>query len=423
MSSTGVNVAKKTGGRLGALDGLRGLAALVVLLHHAMYTNPNFPGTPGGGSAPTGSAMWWISYTPLKLFTAGWESVIVFFVLSGLVVSLPVVRRGGFDWIAYFPRRVVRLMVPVVAAAVVAAGFVAAIPQRPTESGTWLSNSSTPNFSWEYIVKAWDLLGGDGQIDNPLWSLRWELIFSLALPVFAIAAITLRKWWLGGLAAAVVLTWLGVRAGSGALSYLPAFFVGGLLAVRLEAVRAFADRLNARRVRHLAWPSIALGSTILMIAPWLFGAGAGDLPDLIAVLKGLMPLAAAGLVVCALGWRPLAAVFESRPLQFAGAISFSLYLVHVPILIFSTYLFAGETWYVPLLFGIPLALLVAVGFYWLVEKRSHGWAKAAGAWASGRYRAAIGVADEETRPNKPAEKSAAQDGAPQRAGERLQSVP
>ena len=58
---------------------------------------------------------------------------------------------------------------------------------RRSPTATWLSNSSTPNFGWEYIVKGWDLLGGDGQINNPLWSLRWELVFSLALPIFAVA--------------------------------------------------------------------------------------------------------------------------------------------------------------------------------------------------------------------------------------------
>src|SRR6185437_5190955 len=166
MAGTGGNVDEKTvtknGARLTALDRLRGLAAVVVLFHHALYTNPDFPGAPGAGHAPVGSAMWWISYTPLKLATAGVESVIVFFVLSGLVVTLPVVRRRGFDWVAYFPRRVVRLMVPVAASVVLAAAWVAAIPQvSPQPSGTWLSSSSTPNFSWEYIVKAIDLLGGD----------------------------------------------------------------------------------------------------------------------------------------------------------------------------------------------------------------------------------------------------------------------
>ncbi len=393
--TTAEKTVTNSGARLSALDGLRGLAAVMVLLHHSLYTNPDFPGAPGGGHAPVGSPMWWISYTPLKLATAGVESVIVFFVLSGLVVTLPVVRRRGFDWVAYFPRRVVRLMVPVTASVLLAAAWVAAIPQVSTQpSGTWLSDSSTPNFSWEHIVKAVDLLGGDGQINNPLWSLRWELAFSLLLPVFAIAALAVRKWWIGGLALACALTWLGARAGSAELEYLPAFFVGAVIAVRLDVVRNTADRINRRWFRHPLWALLTVGSALLLIAPWLVGPGVGQIPELDPVLKGLVPLAAAGLVVAALGWSPLRAVFESRPLQFLGAISFSLYLVHVPIIIFSTYLFAGQAWYVPLLFAIPLAVLVAVGFRWLIEKRSHGWSKAVGVWASDRYRTWFGHEDE-----------------------------
>jgi peptidoglycan/LPS O-acetylase OafA/YrhL len=218
-------------------------------------------------------------------------------------VTLPVVRRRGFDWVAYFPRRVVRLMVPVAASVVLAAAWVAAIPQvSPQPSGTWLSSSSTPNFSWEYIVKAIDLLGGDGQINNPLWSLRWELAFSLLLPVFAIAALAVRKWWIGGLALACALTWLGARAGSGELEYLPAFFVGAVIAVRLDVVRNAAARINTRWFRHPLWAGLTVGSALLLIAPWLVGPGVGEIPELDPVLKGLVPLAAAGLVVAALGW-------------------------------------------------------------------------------------------------------------------------
>jgi peptidoglycan/LPS O-acetylase OafA/YrhL len=379
------------GSRLTALDGLRGLAAVIVVFHHALYTNPEFPGTPGGGTAPVGSAMWWISYTPLKFLTAGVESVIVFFVLSGLVLTLPVVRHRGFDWVAYVPRRVVRLLVPVIASVILAAAWVAAIPQISTQaSGTWLSSSSTPDFGWEHVVKAIDLLGGDGQINNPLWSLRWELVFSLALPIFAVAAIAVRRWWIGGLAAACALTWLGSRAGSGALEYLPAFFVGAVIAVRLDAVRNLADRINARWFRHPLWAGLTIGSGLLLIAPWLVGPGVAQLPEVQHALKGLVPLAAAGLVVAVLGWSPLRAVFDSRPFRFAGAISFSLYLVHVPILIFSTYLLADAPWYVALLFGVPLAVAVSVAFTWLIERRSHGWSKAVGSWASDRYRSWFG---------------------------------
>ena len=180
----------------------------------------------------TGGALFsWMSFSPLKIFTAGTESVIVFFVLSGLVVSIPALKHG-FDWFAYFPRRIARLMLPVIGSVLVAAAFVAAIPQNSTqEAGTWLSRSSTPSFSWEHILSAMDLFGGDAQINNPLWSLRWEVIFSLLLPVFVILAALLKRWWLAGIAGALLLTWAGISTGADSLSYLPAFFVGAMIAV------------------------------------------------------------------------------------------------------------------------------------------------------------------------------------------------
>ncbi len=165
--------------------------------------------------------------------------------------------------------------------------------------------------------------------------------------------------------------------------------------MRLDVVRNAADRINRRWFRHPLWALLTVGSALLLIAPWLVGPEVGQIPELDPVLKGVVPIAAAGLVVAVLGWTPLRALFESRPLQFLGAISFSLYLVHVPIIIFSTYLFAGQAWYVPLLFAIPLAVLVAVGFRWLIEKRSHSWSKAVGAWASDRYRTWFGREDGE----------------------------
>jgi peptidoglycan/LPS O-acetylase OafA/YrhL len=374
---------------------------MVVLLHHSLLLDPTFPASPQDGSVEPGSAIWWLSYTPLKLLSAGWESVIVFFVLSGLVVTLPAVRRPGFDWIAFYPRRIVRLLVPVMASVLVAAAFVFAIPQIPTQSGGWLNTSSTPAPSWEMVVQAWDLVGGDGQINNPLWSLRWELLFSLALPVFVLLALVLRRWWVAGLAGAVLLTWLGVRTGSGALSYFPAFFVGALMATRLEDIRQFSSRINRLSSRHLVWFGMTLAAALLLIVTWLMQPVSAGLGELTPALKALAPLAAAGLVLSCIGWRPLGSLLSERPFQFVGRISFSVYLVHVPILIFSGYLFRGQPVFVPMLFGIGLTLLVAVCFSWLVEQRSHGWARSAGQWASARYAAMLGERHEQPMGGQP----------------------
>jgi Predicted acyltransferases len=358
---------------------------LVVLLHHTFLLNPQFPGSPPGENYTGGPLFSWMSFSPLKLFTAGTESVIVFFVLSGLVVSIPALKHG-FDWFAYYPRRIARLMIPVIASVLVAAAFVAAIPQISTQTdGTWLSRSSTPSFSWEHILSAMDLFGGDAQINNPLWSLRWEVIFSLLLPVFVILAALLKRWWFAGIAGALLLTWAGIATGADSLSYLPAFFVGAMIAVGMDDVRRFADAVNRRSARHLIWLAITLAGAMLLIASWLTGPLPDEAAGVTNALKALAPLAAAVLVVACIGWSALGRVLSWTPVQFTGKISFSLYLTHVPILIFSSYLFADAPLFVAQIFGVSVALAVSVAFWWILESRSHEWSKRIGARATVGY--------------------------------------
>src|SRR6195952_2318571 len=98
-------------GRLPALDGLRGVAATVVVFHHVYPIARPFL-EPSTHAWAAGSPWWVISSTPVKLLSAGSESVLVFFVLSGLVVPLPLLggRRG---WAGFFASRLVRLYLPV----------------------------------------------------------------------------------------------------------------------------------------------------------------------------------------------------------------------------------------------------------------------------------------------------------------------
>ncbi|MEO7005723.1 MAG: acyltransferase [Terrimesophilobacter sp.] len=399
MSTPDVVSRSHGSGRLTALDGLRGVAALVVLLHHTLLLNPEFPGSPPGEDFTGGALFSWLSFSPLKVFTAGTESVIVFFVLSGLVVSIPALKHG-FDWFAYFPRRIVRLMLPVIASVLVAAAFVVAIPQISTQvPSTWLSHSSTPSFSWQHILTAMDLFGGDAQINNPLWSLRWEVIFSLLLPVFVILAALLKRWWLAGIAGALLLTWAGIATGADSLSYLPAFFVGAMLAVGMDGIRRFTDAVNRRSDHHVIWLAITLAGAMLLIASWLTGPLPEAATGITHALKALTPLAAAILVVACIGWSALGRLLSWAPTQFIGKISFSLYLTHVPILIFSSYLFADAPLIVAQIFGVSLALVVSVAFWWILESRSHGWSKRIGARATVGY-ATVLNADRQRRPSK-----------------------
>jgi len=373
-------------GRLTSLDGLRGCAALVVLIHHAALLSPLWPGNIPAETATAYSFVWWANETPFKLLSAGTEAVMVFFVLSGLVVTLPALRPRPFDWMAYYPRRAVRLVAPVLGSVVLAALWVAAIPQvSPQGEDTWLSSSSTPDFSFVNIVAAMDLFGGDGQINNPLWTLRWEMLFSLLLPVFVVLAIVLARRWLLTAIVVVLLTWIGERTGAASLSYLPAFLLGSLLAVNLDRVRGLSERWSGTPRGRATWAGIAVIGGLMLVGRWLATPLIAVAPELEYVLRGFTPLAAALLVLAVIGSTALKTIFSSRIPRFLGKISFSLYLVHAPILIFCFYLFADRPLIVAQLVGFALSLIVGTLFWWAFEKRSYLWSIAAGRIASEKF--------------------------------------
>src|SRR6476646_3687670 len=103
--------------RFNSLGSLRGLAALVVVIHHHLLVFPDlFP-------TKTGVGGWfdWLSFTPLHLFWAGGEAVSFFFLLSGFVPTLPVWRGEELDMLNFVVRRVWRVWVPFIVAVTLAA--------------------------------------------------------------------------------------------------------------------------------------------------------------------------------------------------------------------------------------------------------------------------------------------------------------
>ena len=123
-------------GRLPSLDGLRGLAAAVVVLHHSLLLIPSFadPYFSRSMAMDMGDALWYLTYTPLHLVWAGSEAVLVFFVLSGLVVALPAMYKPHFNWRAYYPSRLLRLYLPMWAAIVFTLITIVIVPRYATKN-------------------------------------------------------------------------------------------------------------------------------------------------------------------------------------------------------------------------------------------------------------------------------------------------
>lgn len=362
--------------RLHALDGVRGVAALVVVLYHASLIAQPF--------ADEGTArLVWETATesPLKLGFAGTEAVQVFFVLSGLVITLPALR-DGFSWPGYAVSRLLRLYLPVWAAILLSVLLVVVFPrdEAAVTPDAWIINANISFPDWELALREATLTPASYDTVNALWSLRWELLFSILLPVYVALAILLRRWAWPAAAVCVAAMVAGRVLDERpfdleALVYLPTFFVGCLIAVRLPDLTRWARE----RRRPALWLAAAVGSALLLIASWWtrpFVPASSALGD---ALWGLAGAGAAGLILVAIG-SPLAArLLETRPVRWLGQVSFSLYLVHAPILATLAFAWGDERWGLVALVGVPLSLVVAWAFFRVVERPAHRVARAAGA--------------------------------------------
>ncbi|HXD60384.1 MAG TPA: acyltransferase [Lacisediminihabitans sp.] len=368
--------------RLRSLDGLRGLAAVIVLAHHLSMTIPAISNAYDSSSnlAPF-SLAWWFVGGPAKTLVAGPEFVLVFFVLSGFVLTLSPLSRAKredngdatarYDWAAYYPRRIVRLGIPVVASMVLAY-IVIAVPPHPTVggAGSWLTRQAHPNISLSNLVTE-TLLIADPQrpsVNPPLWSLTWELWFSLLLPLAVVIALWSRRapvlWGLFFCGASLV----GYIHHETAAMYLPAFALGALLGVNAHRIHGAVARATHTKRLTAIWIGLviagpALSTSYWMLRPLLSG------PTADAALALRVPGAA--IMVATVAFCPAASrIFESRGLAWLGKISFSLYLVHSPVVVCFGLLFVGSPWWIGAVLSLATTLVLTLMMYSLVEKPS-----------------------------------------------------
>jgi peptidoglycan/LPS O-acetylase OafA/YrhL len=341
-------------GAIPALDGLRALAALSVLVYHATSTA-------GAKTVIAGHDLTWLYF-----YTE--SGVDLFFTLSGFLLFLPYARaildgRTGPRARAFYRRRALRIL-----PAYYACLGVVALAETLMGAGPSAGNIGA------HLVLLHDIWPAFNRtISGPFWTLAVEWQFYLILPWVAwligrFSVRSARRLALGPLALIAVAVgvreaaaqieahWTALPAGwapgvdwalrvaigsqgkylevfgvgmlcavvylvaveRGALAWSKARWVGlALLALALAIYLAFAPLVYVRRNEILAqwYRALHPADAAMMLGPLTLGIGYGAL--LLGVLLG------PGLA---------RALFSWAPLRFVGHISYSLYLWHETII-------------------------------------------------------------------------------------------
>ena len=311
--------------RVPELDGLRGVAILLVIVCHYVYNS-----LPRRGAGALRSTLSWT-----------WSGVDLFFVLSGFLIGgiLLANRESARYYPTFYRRRACRILpiyVVVVGAvfayaALAAQGLLPAAPFRRLLPA-WTYLTFTQNLYMAYHE------GFGSQLLAPTWSLAVEEQFYLLVPL-VIRLVTPRRLPLvllaGILAAPALRLWLGTLEDGtvpvAAYVLMPARADALLLGVlaawawRAEPLRRFVREAGA-------W--LILPPALCAVAVAVLTRSGGNMlsPEMAHGGFSWLALGYTFIVLAAASQAPGLKVLRGGPLPALGRISYTTYLLHLPIL-------------------------------------------------------------------------------------------
>jgi peptidoglycan/LPS O-acetylase OafA/YrhL len=315
-----------------ALDGLRGVAILLVIAFHYLGTWAEL--TPGASGL-------------FHLARGGWVGVDLFFALSGFLITGILIRsQGSPRWIRnFYARRTLRIFPLYYLCLALIFGLGALVPALRNEG--FREIAEVQGWLWLYasnikvaINQQWQTFGlfRGGWVElSHLWSLAVEEQFYLVWPALIALTPTRHRFRLalGAFAVALLLRLAFVHHGNVTAAYM-------LMPCRMDALASgavialLADR-DGDCARLLRWARpIAVLAAAAIAGIWILRGDFWQRDPVVAGLGfSLVALLSGCLVVFAIAL-PRSHVFvrllRARPLRRIGEVSYAMYILHFALL-------------------------------------------------------------------------------------------
>ncbi len=326
------------------IDGLRALAVIPVVLFHAGYSQ----------------------------VSGGFVGVDVFFVISGYLISSILIREmdaGSFTFTGFYERRVRRIVPALLSVlfATLVAGYFVLLPEEYVNLG----KAAAAALGFVPNVYYWSTSSTYFGIDVAIlpllhtWSLGIEEQFYIFFPLLLLALRRVnRRWWLP--VAFVFLFALSLWANLRLTGEEPRFSFYMLPTRAWELLAGVLLSLGVFRPARARWLAnlLALAGLILIVVPMSVLDEQSAFPGLNAVYPAL---GAALLIYSNAQVRTgVGRLLEANALVYIGTISYSLYLWHWPVAVYTRMLW-DSPYNKP--FIVALSLLLASFSYRFIESR------------------------------------------------------
>lgn len=323
------------------IDGLRAIAVLPVILFHAGF----------------------------ERVSGGYVGVDVFFVISGYLITSIILRelaQGEFSVIRFYERRARRILPALffVLACTLPFAWLWLLPDELQRFG--LSMAAVAGFvSNLYFWRTTDYFAPAAH-EQPLlhtWSLAVEEQYYLLLPVFLLVCWRFRRSGLGWATAAIAVLSLalaewGWRNDPTANYYLLPTRAWELLAGSLLASIAARSPLRVQQSSSTAQWGSAAGLLAILFSIVTF-----DDSTPFPSVYTLVPVIGTVLVIALASRDTLTGrLLATPPLVGIGLISYSAYLWHQPILVFSRHLYPDQGVGLPILASLASLLLAVLSW-------------------------------------------------------------
>ena len=296
----------------------------------------------------------------LYYLVQGRSAVILFFILSGFVLSLPFLRQSKPKYSAFVVRRVCRIYLPylaLLAGTILVRTFV--VTKTTPGLSDWFNAYCGDPFSLKTVLEHFFLLGNihSNVYNNTIWSLIHEMRISLIFPLIFFLVIRFRP--LASIAVCILLSGISVanevygwEISNGwqsgyfySLHVTSLFIIGILLAQYKDNLIQWYD--SRKKVIKTIFFIIAIILYRLSQEVWMINA------KLLLISDYGTVLAVCYFMIAALGSGKFANMLKKPFFKFLGDISYSIYLNHITMLYLSLYLLYNHL-------PVPLILLIYV---------------------------------------------------------------